>query len=116
MPFKVVICATVMAVLLAVHVRTAAPRFYSDDPLWTDNDRAIDVPPLREIELDDYYDFLENTFTSPGDRSRIRALNANTVDEVPDSSWFENRMGRREMSIDELIRGPDREGVHFGDA
>ena len=43
-------------------------------------------------------------------------MNVNTVDEVPDSSWFENRIGRRDMSIDELVRGPDRSDVRFGTA
>ena len=28
----------------------------------------------------------------------MRALNVNTIDEVPDSSWFTNRIGRRPMS------------------
>ena len=33
-------------------------------------------------------------------------MNVNTLDEVPDSSWFTNRVGRREVPIDELVRGP----------
>ena len=36
--------------------------------------------------------------------SGLRAKNLNTVDEVPDSSWFTNRVGARPMSIDELVR------------
>ena len=28
-------------------------------------------------------------------------------DEVPDSSWFTNRIGRRAMPIDEIVRGPN---------
>lgn len=39
----------------------------------------------------------------------MRAVNVNTLDEVPDSSWFVNRIGRREMSHAELARGPDRD-------
>jgi hypothetical protein len=35
-------------------------------------------------------------------------LNVNTVDEVPDSSWFTNRIGRREMAVADVVRGPDR--------
>jgi hypothetical protein len=106
--------AAVVALLATTPARSAAPRFYPDDPLWVDNDRVADASHAREIDLDDYYDFLENSFASPGDRSRIRAANVNTVDEVPDSSWFENRIGRREMSMDELVRGPDRENVRLG--
>ena len=35
-------------------------------------------------------------------------LNVNTIGEVPDSSWFVNRIGRRTLSTAELVRGPDR--------
>ena len=31
----------------------------------------------------------------------------NTVDEVPDSNWFTNRLGARPMTVDELLEGPD---------
>jgi hypothetical protein len=34
------------------------------------------------------------------------AVNVNAFDEVPNSSWFENRMGTRELSADEIARGP----------
>jgi hypothetical protein len=96
-------------------MRGAAPRFYPDDPLAVDNDRVIDVAASRKIDLDDYYDFLENSFGKPGDRSNVRAVNVNTLDEVPDSSWFANRIGAREMPIPELTRGPDRD-VQLGTA
>jgi hypothetical protein len=33
----------------------------------------------------------------------------NTLGEVPDSSWFQNRIGIREMTLEELARGPNRE-------
>ena len=36
-------------------------------------------------------------------------MNVNTLDEVPDSSWFTNRIGRRRMSREALVRGPDRQ-------
>jgi hypothetical protein len=34
------------------------------------------------------------------------AVNVNAYDEVPDSSWFENRIGRASMTADEMTRGP----------
>jgi hypothetical protein len=34
------------------------------------------------------------------------SINVNALDEVPDSSWFENRIGRRPMTLDEVGRGP----------
>jgi hypothetical protein len=87
---------------------SAAPRFYPDDPLWTDDDRAIDASKATPIEDSNAYDFVVNTFGHPGERRDIRALNVNTVDEVPDSSWFTNRIGRNGLGVREIVRGPDR--------
>src|SRR5690606_12234662 len=39
-----------------------------------------------------------------------RALGVNALDEVPDSTWFTNRIGVRELSLDELRRGPAEVG------
>jgi hypothetical protein len=83
-------------------------RFFPDDPIALDDDRALDAGGAKPFELGNLSNFIENTFLSPGDRSAQRALNVNTVDEVPDSSWFTNRIGRRSLSIDEIVRGPDR--------
>ena len=99
---------TVVMLVLVASNRGAEPRFFSDDPLWVDPDTALDAGGAREINLSEGMDFLENTFGAPGSHERIRALNINTLDEVPDSSWFTNRIGRRPMSISEIVRGPDR--------
>jgi len=88
--------------------RSAAPRFYPDDPLWSDDDRAFDASKVVEVEDTNGYDFVVNTFAKPGERRDVRALNVNTVDEVPDSSWFTNRIGRRPMTVDQVVRGPDQ--------
>jgi hypothetical protein len=87
---------------------SAAPRFYPDDPIWTEDDRAFDASKVKPIEDTNGYDFVVNTFGNPGERRDVRALNVNTVDEVPDSSWFTNRIGRRDMAVAEVVRGPDR--------
>src|SRR5215510_7248618 len=80
-------------------------RFYPEDPLWVDPDMR-DIPPVAPFDLSQTYEFLNETF---GDtvRSRGRALNVNTVDEVPDSSWFTNRLGRSDMSVEDVVKGPD---------
>jgi hypothetical protein len=94
---------------IAVAVATAAaPRFYPDDPLWVDNDKVMDAAKVVPMEDSNGYDFMVNTVIQPGERRDVRALNVNTLDEVPDSSWFTNRIGRREMSIAEIVKGPDR--------
>src|SRR6187402_1676777 len=98
----------VLAVWTAVQPQSASPRFYPDDPLWTDNDRVADASKVVSVEDTNSYDFVVNTFGNPGERRDVRALNVNTVDEVPDSSWFANRIGRRDMPVAEVVRGPDR--------
>ncbi len=40
-----------------------------------------------------------------------RAADVNSMDEVPDSTWFTNRIGVRELSLDEIRRGPNRSGT-----
>src|SRR5919106_3986682 len=97
-----------LAVAFAAMARTApdaqggrsTPKFHADDPLLVDDDTAFDASGAKEVELSEAYDFLENTFASRGDRSPIRAVNVNTIDEVPDSSWFTNRIGIRDMSLE----------------
>ncbi len=36
------------------------------------------------------------------------AKNVNAFDEVPDSAWFENRLGKKKPAVDELLRGACR--------
>src|SRR4030095_15690279 len=50
----------------------------------------------------------ENALSGLGMASRQEALNTNNFDEVPDSTWFTNRLGRRDMSLEEIRRGPDQ--------
>ena len=97
-----------LAAVAVVSPRSASPRFYPDDPLWTDDDRSMDASKVVPIEDSNGYDFVVNTLGHPGERRDIRALNVNTVDEVPDSSWFTNRIGRKPLSAGEIARGPDR--------
>ncbi|MCA1659740.1 MAG: hypothetical protein LC642_04255, partial [Verrucomicrobiaceae bacterium] len=98
--------ATCMA--LAVVLSGATPRFFPDDPIWADDDAVFDASKAAVQEDSNGYDFIKQTFLKPGDRRDVRAMNVNTLDEVPDSSWFTNRIGRQEISVEDLVRGPDR--------
>ncbi len=104
----------VLTALLALAGATALiaqdtrPRFKPDDPRRVDLDTRHDARQVKEIEFSETFDFLRNTFTEPGDRRAIRAVNVNTLGEVPDSSWFTNRIGVRDMDAAELRRGPNR--------
>src|SRR5690606_36461871 len=90
------LAGSTIAALLLLTAGASAPRFYPDDPIWVDDDKAMDASQVVPIEDSNVYDFVVNTLGKPGDRRNIRALNVNTLDEVPDSSWFVNRIGRRE--------------------
>ena len=49
-----------------------------------------------------------NLFINSGHKpSGLRAKNINTIDEVPDSSWFTDRIGARTITNEELVRGPN---------
>ena len=87
--------------------RTAAPRFYLRRPASAGTgergrvqSRAARHQPVLRPRLPAV------RHCRPDSRSNTRAANINTIDEVPDSSWFTNRIGSRAMSADELVRGP----------
>jgi len=84
---------------------SAVKQFRSDDPLAVDNDSVADASSVKEVELSEGFDLLVNQFGSPGDRTARRAVNVNTIDEVPNSSWFTNRIGVRDLTIAEIVRG-----------
>ena len=60
-----------------------------------------------EHDLSKSYEFVANTFGETA-RSFGPALNVNTLGEVPDSSWFTNRIGQHDMTVDEVLRGPNQ--------
>ena len=99
-----------LAALLALSCATA-PRTFRDKPvLWTDDDRRPFAPrpryygsPLAWTGAD------ETLFRPTTDALQLKhggeSRNVNALDEVPDSSWFENRLSRRELSTEEMVRG-----------
>jgi len=99
-----------LALPLILPPALAGQRFYPDDPLWSEP-LPTDIEDAAERELSDIYDYFLYTFTSPEERhedvqAEIRAQAVNTLGEPLDSQWFTNRIGRREMTIEELVRGP----------
>ncbi len=99
----------VFVVLLAL-APAAAQKFYTDDPILVDRD-DLPIEKPGAIELSATYDLLEKTFAPMDPGVEIpRAMNVNTLGEVPDSSWFQNRIGVRDMSLEELARGPSGGG------
>ena len=82
-------------------------KFYPDDPLLVDDD-TTDVPDEpAEIELSDMFDRFGHIVVDLGSLTLTEAENVNTLDEVPDSSWFTNRHGTRRMSREAITRRPN---------
>src|SRR5215203_324631 len=81
------------------------PRFYDDDPLGVEPETQ-NASAVKDRDIDLVSDVLLNLFTKPGDPTPdVRAKDVNTIDEVPDSSWFTNRIYARPFSVADLERG-----------
>jgi len=105
--FLIALSIAVGALLLSgTRVDTVAPKFYDDDPIAREPETR-DASGVQPWDIPLAFDLGLNLFARPGDRSDIRAQNVNTIDEVPDSSWFTNRILARTVSIDEAVRGPN---------
>jgi hypothetical protein len=102
------VAATLGAILAVDRGSAAAPKFFPDDPIWVEHDTR-NVTGIPDLEVDDFVDLTLNLFAKLGDPTPdVRAKNVNTVDEVPDSSWFTNRIGSRAVTAEEIAVGPDK--------
>ena len=99
-----------LAALLAISALTtagsaASPKFFTDDPIQVQPDTR-DASGMKKDEVSLFVDLTYNLLSGAGP-ARGRAGNLNTVDEVPDSSWFTNRAGTRPLTVAEVATGPD---------
>jgi hypothetical protein len=101
--------AILIILFAAISVATASTqgrRFYDDDPIARDADTE-DASRTQPWDVGLFYDLTVNLFvTAKRAPSNTRAQNVNTVDEVPDSSWFTNRVVSAEP-IEQILRGPN---------
>jgi hypothetical protein len=109
---------TVLVLLLGTAWVVQAARL--DEVLWVDFDfKSIPEPKERTAGL--YESFVRSEWTESWKRatdiprwirlsvgSRKQAPNVNQLDEVPDSSWYTNRHALRHMTVEQLVRGPNR--------
>jgi hypothetical protein len=96
----------IISVFLALltGIAWSAPKFYNDDPIIKEVD-SQNAANVQEWDIDLVYDLAENLFTKPGDKTpNVRAQSINTIDEVPDSSWYTNRSG---ITPADVAKGPD---------
>ena len=109
-PYLRTAVALAFPLLIVAAARTPVPAaaglFRDDDPLRHEPETQ-DASGAREWTIDLFIDLTLNLFTAPGDHhTGVRAENANTIDEVPDSNWFTNRILARPVSIEEAVQGP----------
>jgi hypothetical protein len=95
------VCAAVIVTI----ANGANGTFREDDPLHREPETQ-DASKVQEWTIDLFIDLSVNMFGQPGERmTGMPAGNINTIDEVPDSNWFTNRILARSVSIDEAVRG-----------
>jgi hypothetical protein len=101
--------AFVVAALAAITTIVAAqsPRFYPDDPIAREPE-SRDASKADRYDIGSLYEMTRNLFvTAHYKPSGLRAKDINTIDEVPNSSWFTNRIGTDTLTPDDLARAPN---------
>ena len=94
--------------LFASAVSTKGLHFYPDDPIAREPE-SQDASKAQPYFIGAIYELTANLFVTAGYKpSGMRAKNINTVDEVPDSNWFTNRIGSTTVTAEELTRGANR--------
>jgi hypothetical protein len=88
---------------LVVWLPAADPKFYDDDPISREVD-SQDASRVEPWDISLAYDSIVNLFGNPEVAHTTRAQDINTIDEVPDSSWFVNR---RIATAEDMMRGVD---------
>jgi hypothetical protein len=97
-------CLTLAALaLLVVSLGAANRKFYDDDPIAREVD-SQDASRVEPWDISLAYDSVVNLSGHGEVAQTTRARDINTIDEVPDSSWFVNRHIR---TPEEMIRGVD---------
>jgi len=84
-------------------------------PLWQDHDDCH-IPEPEEQEVSELFGIVNNSWArhlSPEHHALAArdpgAMNVNAWDEVPDSTWFTNRIGRNPVSYEQITAGLEGE-------
>ncbi len=102
--------ALLIALVVAATVTsasTAGRKFYDDDPIARVPE-SRSAANAKTLDIDLFFEYAFNLFVNASRTpSNTRAGNINTIDEVPDSSWFTNRIGSAPMTPAVLAKGPN---------
>ena len=107
----------VLVAACGLTVATAGQKFHHDDPLAREPD-SQDAGKVAESEIGLAYNLAYNLFVIASEEpANVRAQNVNTIDEVPDSSWFTNRVGMYPLTAADIIQqstpGPPPSGAKW---
>jgi hypothetical protein len=108
--FRAVLATGLTALLLGVAACGRAARFPLRAPIERDDDEHPFAPAPEPYESPFAWDAANQTIFLPTARFFAvdpagRARNVNAYDEVPDSSWFTNRLGRVPFGGEDVERG-----------
>jgi hypothetical protein len=105
-PLLLFACATVFVSMAAGTLVGDTRKFFDDDPISKEPETQ-DASGATPYEINLIWDLSYNLFANPArNQPKVRAKNLNTVDEVPDSSWFINRILSQPLSVEDVARGP----------
>jgi len=94
-----------VALIALAPLSGSTPKFFDDDPIARVPE-SQDASGVEEWDIDLFYDLMYNSFATPRTiKTGWRAENLNSIDEVPDSSWFTNRILARPLSAEQLLQG-----------
>ena len=101
------LCVAVASLALFTgRASTQTPRFYDDDPIARDPE-SQDASKAQPYNIQQLYEQVYALFVTSGNKpSGRRAQNLNTIDELPDSSWFTNRIGTIPVTAEQVTKGP----------
>lgn len=104
--------ALLAAVLTSSSLAACASQtsFYDRPIVWRVND-DLPIPEPEKIEMVRFSRYARVLIWEPADRAlslptKTPSLDINALDEVPDSTWFENRIGRFDLTPEDVARGP----------
>jgi len=96
-------------VFLLLSRPSRAQKFYPDDPLRAEP-APVPTAGVQTRALSEILELVSNTLGKTGERHPtngvIPADGVNTLGEVLDGPWYVNRHGVRQMTEEELVRGP----------
>ena len=100
----------IAALLLLTACGAPQHRFPLASPMWVDDDRRVFAGRPAEIDTPAQWDRIDHTIFRQLSELWLyerehEAINVNSMDEVPSSSWFTNRIGLSPMSPERLAQG-----------